>query len=251
MSCKDVDELLSAYSDRELDLMKSMEVEEHLKECVSCSDKLKTLDVLRNLTNSSSLYYSAPSRLRERIRSSIHREEQTQSKPVRSNARWLSYAACIVAAFLAGLLAANYVPGRSPDNSLTQEIVSSHLRSLLPDRLTDVASTDQHTVKPWFNGKVEFSPVVRDFSSQGFPLIGGRVDYIQMKRIPVLVYAHRKHFINVYSWPSTDSDSGPQYTNEQGYHVAAWTRQHSNYYAVSDLNISEMQNLVKLLRDES
>jgi len=250
LDCKNVQDLLSAYSDRELDLVKSLDVENHLEECISCADKTKAYTALNNLTRTPSLYYNAPARLRERISASLEKED-AQIKRSRINFRWIGYAASIVFAFFLGFMSQQFKPSSSAEDAFNQEIVSSHLRSLMPDHLTDVASTDQHTVKPWFNGKVEYSPVVKDFASQGFPLIGGRLDSINLKRVPVLVYARHKHFINLYSWPSSDKTTGVHVSTLHGYHIAGWVSAGTAYYAVSDLNVSELQDFVKLFQTQS
>ncbi|HET6267936.1 MAG TPA: anti-sigma factor, partial [Acidobacteriota bacterium] len=132
---------------------------------------------------------------------------------------------------------------------VAQEILSSHVRSLMPGHLTDVVSSDQHTVKPWFNGKLDFSPPVRDFTAQGFPLVGGRLDYVNHREVAALVYTRNKHVINVFLWPSSETASKePRPSTLQGYHIVEWTGSGMTHYVVSDLNEAELQEFIKLLQ---
>jgi anti-sigma factor RsiW len=141
----------------------------------------------------------------------------------------------------------------SPNNSATiaEEAIADHIRALMPGHLSDVESTDQHTVKPWFDGKLDFAPPVENFTAQGFSLIGGRLDYLDHHPAAALVYERRKHFISVFLLPATgEPDRAESQTTERGYNVISWTRGAMNYWLVSDLNPSELEELAKLLRGE-
>ena len=145
-----------------------------------------------------------------------------------------------------------FLRGPSTDELLTREVVSSHVRSLMATHLADVASSDHHTVKPWFAGKLDFSPPVEDLAKQGYPLVGGRLDYLKNRPVAALVYQRQKHFINLFIWPA---DSAPDVrantVSLQGYNLAYWAKSGMTYWAVSDLNSSELQEFVQLVQNQT
>ncbi len=260
MVCDDNSRLLHGYLDGELDLVRSLEIEEHMKTCPGCAQQLWSQQTLRKAFRSSNLYERAPSVLAVRIRASISREvareaeAALQSKPIsmlrpqRQVWNWLAVAAAML---LAALLTWRALPGvdrRGTSDLVAQEIVASHIRSLQPGHLFDVQSTDQHIVKPWFNGKLDFSPPVRDLTEEGFPLIGGRLDYIDHRAVAALVYQRRQHLINVFIWPADkQTDNNLHSESTQGYNMFFWERDGMYLCAVSDLSIGELQQFAQLI----
>ena len=269
MVCDDNARLLHGYLDGELDLVRSLEIEEHLKACPDCAQEIWNHQTLRKAFRSSSLYERAPAGLAGRIRDSIAREVAmpdtttvAQDPPAtkaplatlstnRMAWNWLAVAAAIL---LVVALSWRVLPGLSGrgnnSNLLAEEIISSHIRSLQPEHLIDVRSTDQHTVKPWFNGKLDFSPPVRDLAEEGYPLIGGRLDYVDHRAVAAIVYQRRQHLINVFVWPEDkQAEVTMRSKSVQGYNMIFWERNGMYLCAVSDLNSGELQQFTQLLQN--
>lgn len=242
--------LLHGYIDGELDLLNNLRVEQHLRDCKACAREHRSHQALRSALTNGSLYFHAPASLQKRVRSTIRAGAGSERKPAMLSWRWLAAAAslALIAIIVLGLLFVRSRPGR--EELLAQEVVSGHVRSLMANHLTDVASTDQHTVKPWFDGKLDFSPQVTDLARQGFPLVGGRLDYIGNRPVAALVYQRRQHFINLFIWPeATESDSGNKMVVRQGYNLIYWHRAGMAYWAVSDLNLDELQEFTQALQN--
>jgi anti-sigma factor RsiW len=266
--CDDNARLLHGYLDGELDLMRSLEIEEHLKICPDCAQELWNQQTLRKAFRSSSLYDRAPAGLADRIRASIASETtvdadtagHAKKTPVVSMASksvssrraawsWLAVAAAILMVFAMSWRIGPGLGRGANSDLLAQEIVSSHIRSLQPDHLYDVKSTDQHTVKPWFNGKLDFSPPVRDLAEDGYPLVGGRLDYVDHRAVAALVYQRRQHLINVFIWPEAKgTEEALQTKSVQGYNMIPWEGGGMYQCAVSDLNKGELEQFTELLR---
>jgi anti-sigma factor RsiW len=269
--CDDNARLLHGYLDGELDLVRSLEIEEHLKTCPDCAQELWNQQTMRKAFRSSSLYERAPTALADRIRASIAREatadvaataEDAPAKKAtivsmtptplsskRAAWNWLAVAAAVLLMFTVTWRVVPGLSGRGNSDLLTEEIVSSHIRSLQPDHLFDVKSTDQHTVKPWFNGKLDFSPPVHDLAEDGYPLVGGRLDYVDHRAVAALVYQRRQHLINVFVWPEGKGTAEPQRMKSvQGYNMIAWEANGMYHCAVSDLNSGELEQFTELLR---
>jgi anti-sigma factor RsiW len=241
--------LLHAYLDSELDLVRSLELEEHLKTCPDCAQEIWTQQTLRQGLRSANLYHRAPAGLEARIRAVLPREKKVSEMPRRNLWNWVAVAAAILVALVLTWRMLPSFLGRPQMELLAQEVVASHIRSLQPGHLLDVESTDQHTVKPWFNGKLDFSPPVKDFAEDGFPLIGGRLDYIDRRPAAALVYQRHKHFINVYVWPESETRDRPaRLESSQGYNIAFWEHGGMYFCAVSDVNTSELQQFTQLLQ---
>jgi anti-sigma factor RsiW len=250
MSCEQARPLLSAYFDRELDVTKSLEIEGHLRECERCTAIVKQHEALHGALSAAALVFAPPADLEWRVRKAVRREAKPRSLSVLRPWRW---AALPVAATLAAALSWSVAVNRgrpSADELVLADLVSGHVRSLMVDHLVDVATSDQHTVKPWFNGKVDFAPPVADFKASGFPLVGGRVDYIVGRPAAVLVYKRNQHIVNVFIWPA-GKEEGQALRNAtyQGYHLLRWSESGLTFWAVSDVNSTDMETLARLFQE--
>jgi anti-sigma factor RsiW len=251
--------------DGELDLVRSLEIEQHLQECSDCAEARDQLQALRQRIHSAGLYQRAPLELHERIRASLHQGSQADrtnaagqaGRAVKSGAvfhklpwQWFSIAASLAIIALIGWSIFHALLPTSAENILAQEVISSHVRSLMANHLMDVASSDQHTVKPWFNGQLDFSPTVKDLASEGFPLVGGRLDYLDNRTIAALVYKRHQHVINLFIWPAAETEEPLRILTRQGYHAMHWTQGGFTDWAVSDLNEQELQEFTRLIQQK-
>lgn len=244
---------MHGYLDGELDLVRGLEVEQHMHECEICQRSYRSQTTLRSSLKNDSLYYSAPENLKKRIQSSLRKEARNEVTPRGLGWRWLTVGASLAFMLLVGVVASRLVPTyirNSGDELLAQEIVSDHVRSLqMPGHLTDVLSSDQHTVKPWFDGKVDFAPQVKDFASQNFRLYGGRLEYLNNRPVATLIYQRRLHYINLYIWPAGQAAAtGEATTQRQGYNLIHWTSSGMHYWAISDLNNVELREFARLVQ---
>ena len=190
------------------------------------------------------LYYRAPAKLEEKIRGLVPRENRSKQFSWFQRWAWAGGGA----AFASAALLIAFVVLRPAAPSADQEIVSSHVRSLMANHLMDVISTDQHTVKPWFDGKLDFAPPVVDLKDQGYPLAGGRLDYLENRTVAVLVYHRALHDINLYVWPAADKSVSPIHEQTlQGYNVLSWKKNGFEFRAVSDLNVAELSDFARLV----
>jgi anti-sigma factor RsiW len=245
VTCEEVQEFIDAYIDGELGLVTNLEIEGHLGECEACRSEHQGHANVRALVQGGAQYFNAPELLKKRIEKQL-KAGQSQTF---SSRHWLAVAATVILA-VSGVLSWTIFSARSQshnDEQLAQEVVSSHVRSMMLDHLVDVPSSDQHTVKPWFNGKLDFAPEVKDLAAQGFPLVGGRLDYIDSRTVAALVYQRRKHSINLFIWPSTRSDQSAQQFSNHGYNIIHWTQSGANYGAVSDVNSADLSEFAKLV----
>jgi anti-sigma factor RsiW len=247
VSCTETRELLHAYLDGELDLVPNLAIEQHLQGCPACAKALETQQALRTTLQEASLSYRAPAPLAERIRASLPRAKRPR---VMGFSFWLGAAAALVVVALGARGASYVLSGRSAEEGLAHEVVANHVRSLMASHLLDIPSSNQHVVKPWFSGQVDFAPLVKDLTEQGFALSGGRLDYLDDHNAAALVYKRREHVINLFLWPAKkDGDTAPRSLSRQGYHLVHWTSGGFNYWAVSDLNEKELQEFVQLVRE--
>lgn len=240
MSCEHVGRDLDAYVDGELDVESTNAVREHLSGCAACRWGVSEREALGRLVRSAP-YYPAPDRLRARVS-----EQMIRSKSRRRLFTWVAAAALVLSAGVGiGLLRSAAMGG----DAIANEVVDGHVRSLMADHLVDVQSADQHAIKPWFRGKLDFSPAVVDLAPIGYPLVGGRLDYLAGRRVAALVYQRRQHMINVFV--STDRDfafAAIDVRSVRGFHVHHWIHDGMSFWAVSDLDDGELTDLVRALQ---
>ena len=252
MMCNDARLLLHAYLDDELDAAQSVAITRHMQGCATCAADYADYAQLRKAMAQSSLYRHAPDELRKQWKAPERATSPVIVKP-RRGLVGLAMAAGFVGALL--LVAPMWLymqHQRGGDTSaMVGDAVSSHIRSMQQQHLMDVVSTDQHTVKPWFEGKLDFSPRVKDLAGEGFPLIGGRLDALDGHSVAALVYKRRLHVINLYQWPSTSTTSAQDIAQWHGYTVIRWASRNMQYVAVSDVNEDDLRQFVLAFENDA
>jgi anti-sigma factor RsiW len=255
MNCREIRVLSHAYADRELDVVRAAEFEQHLSGCRSCSRELQEIRSLSSALKASTFYFRAPANLQNRIRQSTCARNGVARLKARSIERqaswkqWMRWFMPVAASAIVVLLAIFAAFNQGVDNRLTEEVVSSHIRSRMAEHLTDVASTEQHTVKPWFAARVDFAPPVTDLKEHGFPLQGGRLDYLQNRVVAAEVYKRNDHVINLFVWPASGNrNTIKKLSVAKGYNVISWENSGMNYAAVSELNPVELREFADLLK---
>jgi anti-sigma factor RsiW len=241
---------LGAYLDGELPEETAEQVKRHLEGCPACVRRHQQAFALAAAIRAEVPYHRLSSEARTRIRQALVRRAKPEAARSPTTRRWLAVAASLVLGFAGGWgLGVQHAP-RSGDSALSHEVLASHVRSLMADHLTDVTSSDRHTVKPWFDGKLDFSPPVRDLAGQGFPLVGGRLDYIGGRSVAALAYGRNRHVINVFVWPSAPGEPEPHNRTEsrQGYTLLHWRQDGMTFWVASDLNPGELSRFVRLLQ---
>jgi len=259
MNCEEFQTLLHAYLDGELDAARSVELERHVADCPQCKQALQNQTTLKRAITSSATYYKAPVDLRRWIFTATQtaataqepRPEtpQAQQTPQTQHTviRWkfsplaagLAMAACLALGFF---IAIGLKDNAASRGLIVDELTSAHVRSLLATHLMDVISTDQHTVKPWFDGKIDFAPPVPKLDAKGYPLLGGRLDYIGGHTVAALVYKKEKHFINLFIWPAPGGDYPPRDAKRNGYNLVNWSSSGMTFWAVSDTDPASLHD---------
>lgn len=259
MNCPEIRRLLPAYVDRQLGPNEAPQLAAHLAACPACSAEFTRLNSLRDAVRTQGARYAAPEHLRRRIQAAIR--QPAIPTPARASLKqrlarlpwaWINLGlatACSAALAVVLLLPLSAAPDM---DHLAQELTDSHFRSLLADHLADVASSDQHTVKPWFTGKLDFAPPVHDFAERGYPLVGGRLDYVEQRTVAALAYRHKRHVLNLFIWPTRrGQEEGAQRNiqrlSKQGYQLAHWTRAGLQYWLISDMSAADLMEFENLL----
>ena len=251
MTCDEAEILLHALLDGELDAGHAREVEEHLAGCPKCAAQLAAYREMSRTVADTNLRYAAPPQLRRRIEASLPQPQAQRRVPNRRSVlRGFAMGSAMSAIAATGLVA--IVLRNDDEQRILSEVVSAHLRSLQEGHLTDVISTDQHTVKPWFNGKLDVAPPVIDLTAQGFTLIGGRLDYLDARAIGAVVYRRRQHIINLFVAQTADAGyHAAKMETMQGFNIWRWSDRGLNYWAVSDLGADELAEFGEKLQAAS
>jgi anti-sigma factor RsiW len=249
MTCRDAKILLNAYVDGELDSAGSISVEEHVQRCTSCVSAVNNLRALGTAIQTGGLRYESPTRLRNNVLHAIRK-----ANPDVRRSLWIPRWAviCAAAALLVAVMLARFQPWKTSSDqaALIDDIVSSHIRSTMANHITDVSSSDSHTVKPWFAGKLDYSPPAKDLTEQGFRLVGGRLDYLDKRPVAALVYQRSQHLINLFVWPSTNDIADRQIEfASQGYNLIHWSKSGMSYWLISELNRGELTECARLLME--
>jgi anti-sigma factor RsiW len=237
------DSALHGYVDGELDAVRAAEFERHLESCADCRSTLERMNILQSAFRNANLYERAPAALSRRIRTQLSLDDG--EKTTSGWRRWFFVPAFSLAAVIAVFFVTMWlVQSHSRSTQITAELIDAHIRSLQPGHMMDVPSTDQHTVKPWFDGKVDFIPPVADYSAQGFALVGGRLDVIDGHSVAVLVYARAKHTVNVFVWPTRSAHNVPDGSgSREGYNWLLWHASDMTFCVISDAAAASLRQL--------
>jgi anti-sigma factor (TIGR02949 family) len=252
VDCDETQDLLHGYLDDELDVVSSRALTQHLQACPVCTQVYEAQDALRMALRTSALSFTPPPSLQKRVRAAVRRASRADARP-----RWWTWGGLSVAAATAIVVflmwSGGLVPMRSPvDEHVLQDVIAGHIRSLMVNHLTDVLSADQHTVKPWFEGHVDFAPPVPNLTAQGFPLVGGRLDYLDNRPVAALVYKRHQHVINLFVWPAPPGAARSASTmTRHGYNLVQWTTAGMTYWAISTLNAQELQTFAQEIQRHS
>ena len=263
MTCIEFQEGLEPFFDNEADFETALEMQAHLEQCLTCEGLFSGCLAIRRCLQNPEFRYCPAADLSHQIHRAILNEIRSGSRSRSSPLDWLSWfrlpnwllpvaagAAAVLVLWTGFALHSSRISLTSDSGSgLVEQLVSNHLRSLVANHLMDVVSTDQHTVKPWFAGKLSFSPPVRDFSDKGFKLIGGRLDYLGRNEIAAVIYQHRQHYINLFVWPGQAGQTPDIITQKEGYNLYGWTAHGLTLWAVTDAQPDTLKAFVELEKD--
>jgi anti-sigma factor RsiW len=234
--------------DGELELAQRCQVEEHLDRCETCASSLRRLRRISEAMHTPQLRFEPSAGLQERVLHALRQEANARPMPTSKKLRiWVGLAACAILALGISWNLREGELGNRDMEAVAREVASSHVRSLMGNHLFDVPSMDQHTVKPWFNGKLDFSPNVKDLAGGGFRLVGGRLDYISARPVAALVFQHNQHTINLFTWPGNEGQHKPTSSKPlNGYNSVHWSNSGMSYWAVGDVPPATLLDFARL-----
>ena len=249
MTCEETQLLLDAYMDGELDRQVKLAVDGHLQGCVHCARILSSLRSLVSALKRAALTFKAPPRLKAMVQADIQRASPGVRRSF-AHWQWAGTAAAVLLIVALALIFSAPATKPSPETQLIGELISSHVRSMMADHLTDIPSSDTHNVKPWFANKLDYSPPAKDLSALGFPLIGGRMDYLDNRPVAALVYRRNQHFINFFVWPVDQGQTVPETRSTvRGFNLIHWTQNGMTFWLISDLELVQLSACAGLLKE--
>jgi anti-sigma factor (TIGR02949 family) len=248
MNCDEISQLLSAYIDGELDGALQPEVKKHLDDCPNCRKEADGMANFSSFLRTTMPAYKAPSKLKAEIRASLRRESAPESDWFFWFRRPLIYAAAVlVLGFILVSALRTFAPNK--DQDLIGQAITNHARSLMVDHLVDVTSSDQHTVRPWFAGKLDYSPPVAELAEAGYTLVGGRIDMLDKRPVAAIVYRHGNQVINVFVFPVETRKIDFEVRSDRGYHFCGWNRAGLNYFCISAGTADDIEKFEDAFRD--
>jgi len=248
MNCEEARQSLDAYVDGELEMTTQLAMETHLSKCVSCQDAAKRITNCSLIVRMNMPAYKAPPELKSKVRATLRKEDKPSFKWLSEHGRPMAYAAALIV--LSCALAWTWF-SLSPvyDKALVADAISNHSRSLMVSHLVDCPSDDPQTVRPWFNGKLDYSPPVADLKDAGYTLVGGRVDILGQRPVAAIVYQHGKHVINLFVWPVTGRKIEMDVQSERGYHFCGWNKAGLNFLCISEITAADLETFEDELRE--
>jgi anti-sigma factor RsiW len=256
MDCATIRSRLHAYLDQELDLPGVVAIDEHLGACAQCRAAFSEQRALQSALRKHAARFAAPASLRARIRESVGGPAAAgarspaatpeRARPFRPLSHWLQLGGAVAATALATWVAALVHFAPAADEAIAEQVVSAHARSVVTAHVADVASSDQHTVKPWLSARLDYSPPVTDLTGAGFPLVGGRLDYLDNRPVAALVFRHRQHVIDLFVWPEASGAAARLHNaSRRGFNVVHWSANGMAFWAVSDVNASDLKTFAE------
>ena len=252
MNCTEAHRFLHAYIDNELDIAHTLDIERHLETCAACLENYNEYQALRNAMKGGSLYFTAPEKLQKNVSSALRQRKRAAFIARAASWRELGVvaAACLIAVALAVLLSGilRTTPTTPPGGGVAihQQVFDSHMRSLMANHLVDIRSSNPDSIKPWFKGKLDYTPYVYDLTSDGYSLVGARLDYLNNRAVAAIVYQHQGHIINFFLWPTKQSTASIAMSTIRGYRLANWTDEKMDCWAISDADQSAIQKFASL-----